>query len=228
MSELNIYQKMLMIQTELETVAKSRTIGKGANSYKAVMESDVLSAIKPMEEKYGVYSYALKREVVYQNCFETKTGDYVKKQFFVRLETTYRFVNTDKPTEYVDTTSYGDGSDPLDKAVGKAMTYADKYALLKGYKIATGDDPDAKSSSRHDEKAAKDYAQSAQRIKTNIVGKLKLECPDEKLLKYATVKTHQELGFNLWSDLDFTQISEIVFLTKFKSNVALGLPKEVK
>ena len=30
----------------------------------------------------------------------------------------------------------------LGKAPGKAMTYADKYALLKAYKIITGEDPD--------------------------------------------------------------------------------------
>ena len=32
--------------------------------------------------------------------------------------------------------------DTQDKATGKAMTYADKYALMKAYKITTGDDPD--------------------------------------------------------------------------------------
>ena len=31
-------------------------------------------------------------------------------------------------------------------ATGKAMTYADKYALMKAYKIITGDDPDQEPS----------------------------------------------------------------------------------
>ena len=38
--------------------------------------------------------------------------------------------------------SIADGLDPADKGSGKAMTYADKYALMKAYKIMTGDDPD--------------------------------------------------------------------------------------
>ena len=65
-----------------------------------------------------------------------------KTNRYLRIETVYRFVNIDNPEEYIDITTYGDGIDPQDKAVGKAMTYSDKYALLKAYKIITGEDPD--------------------------------------------------------------------------------------
>ena len=64
----------------------------------------------------------------------------------MRVETTYRFVNIEDPNEFVDIKTYGDGIDSVDKAPGKAMTYGDKYALLKAYKIITGDDPDQKAS----------------------------------------------------------------------------------
>lgn len=62
------------------------------------------------------------------------------------MHTIYRFVNIDKPEEYIDIDTYGDGVDSGDKAPGKAMTYSDKYALMKAYKIITGDDPDQISS----------------------------------------------------------------------------------
>ena len=65
---------------------------------------------------------------------------------YMRIETTYRFYNIDKPDEYIDTITYADGLDTGDKASGKAMTYADKYALMKAYKISTGDDPDKEAS----------------------------------------------------------------------------------
>lgn len=140
---MNIYQKMLAIETELATVAKSLEIKAGANSYKAVDEGDILRAVKPLENKYGVFSYPKSRTVVESGTIESV--DYkgnTKKQLFERIEVVYRFVNIDKPEEYIETTSYGDGIDSGDKSVGKAMTYADKYALMKSYKIATGDDPD--------------------------------------------------------------------------------------
>ena len=62
------------------------------------------------------------------------------------MKTVYRFVNVDNPADYIDITTYGDGVDSQDKAPGKAMTYGDKYALLKAYKIITGDDPDQTAS----------------------------------------------------------------------------------
>ena len=65
-----------------------------------------------------------------------------KRNLYERIETTYRFINIENPDEYIDIVSYGDGIDSQDKSVGKAMTYADKYALMKAYKIVTGDDPD--------------------------------------------------------------------------------------
>ena len=63
-------------------------------------------------------------------------------QLYLRVKTTYRFVCTDDPSSFIDIVSYGDGVDTQDKAPGKAMTYSDKYALMKAYKIQTGDDPD--------------------------------------------------------------------------------------
>ena len=145
--KLNIYQKLVGIQNELTYVAKNLSVGVGKSSYKAVGEADVLKAVKPLEAKYGVYSYPSSRRIVESAVLENEATDYnnnkvIKKSFFERIETVYRFVNVDNPSEYIEITSYGDGIDTGDKSVGKACTYADKYALLKAYKIITGDDPD--------------------------------------------------------------------------------------
>lgn len=141
---MNIYEKLLTISCELKTVAKNLEVGIGQAKYKAVGEADVLDAIKPLELKHKVYSYPYKRQIVESGVIET--GKDNKKQLFERIETIYRFVNTEKPDEFIEITSYGDGIDSGDKSVGKAMTYADKYALLKAYKIITGDDPDQEAS----------------------------------------------------------------------------------
>lgn len=145
--KLNIYEKLLMISTELMTVAKNLEVGVGQNKYKAVGEADVLKAVKPLEAKYKVYSYPVNRSIIESGTIESTTfkGE-VKKNLFERIEVVYRFVNVENPSEYIDITSYGDGIDSQDKSVGKAMTYADKYALLKAYKIITGDDPDQEAS----------------------------------------------------------------------------------
>jgi hypothetical protein len=148
---MNIYEKMAAITAELRTVAKNLEIEQGkGKSYKAVSERDILDAVKPIEAKYGVYSYPASRNVLESNLLETETeyqGKVTRKTtFMTRIETVYRFVNIEKPEEYIETTTFAEGIDPQDKGSGKAMTYADKYALMKAYKISTGDDPDQTAS----------------------------------------------------------------------------------
>lgn len=147
---MNIYEKLASITAELNTVAKNLMVGEGKNSYKAVGEADVLAAVKPLEQKYKVYSYPFSRTVIDSDIITTKKTwngqESELSKLFLRIETVYRFVNTENPDEYVDITTYGDGVDSNDKAPGKAMTYGDKYALLKAYKIITGDDPDKEAS----------------------------------------------------------------------------------
>lgn len=176
-ASLNIFQRMLAATSEINRVAKNLKVDiSKSQSYKAVAESDVLEAVKPIEEKYGIYSYPVSRTVIKDEAYTT-TSEYdgrksEKTTFFMRLATVYRFVNIDKPDEYIDITTYGDGVDTQDKAPGKAMTYADKYALLKAYKIQTGDDPDANASGN--------------------LGKKKFEKPTAEQLAQA-----EELGINL-------------------------------
>ena len=147
---MNIYEKLSNITSEIKTVNKNLEVGIGKSAYKAVGEADVLAAVKVLEEKYGIYSFPCKREVIDRAILETEkeyNGNVTKSnQIFLRIETTYRFVNIENPDEFIDITTYGDGIDTQDKAVGKAMTYGDKYALMKAYKIITGDDPDQEHS----------------------------------------------------------------------------------
>ena len=153
---LNIYQRMLAVTADMQTVAKNLLVPAGGWKYRAVSDTDVLNAVKPLEIRHGVYSYPAERRTISVDVLETeeRRKDYdtkqyetIKKtQFVYRIETRYRFVNVDFPNEYIDVVSYGDGIDSADKAPGKAMTYSDKYALLKAYKIQTGDDPDQDAS----------------------------------------------------------------------------------
>ena len=147
----NIYQRMAAITAALQTVAKNLNVETGrGKSYKAVSERDIIDAVKPLEIQYGVYSYPVARRVLESQVLESESeyqGKVTKKTtFYERIETVYRFVNIDVPTDYIETTTFAEGIDSQDKGSGKAMTYADKYALMKAYKISTGDDPDQTAS----------------------------------------------------------------------------------
>lgn len=134
----NIYQRMVEVNKAVGYVAKNVSVRIGGSGYKAVGESDLLAAVNKAEAEAGLWSYQSELEIVHDEI----TGGKV----FVRMKATVRIVNIDNPAEFVDATGYGDGIDQGDKACGKAATYANKYALMKAYKLPTGDDPDAKGS----------------------------------------------------------------------------------
>lgn len=139
---MNIFEKMLNITNEISTVNKNLTVGEGKSAYKAVGEANILNAVKELEFKYRVYSYPVNREVLESTMYTTTNNYGEKNNIFSRIKTTYRFVNIDKTEEYIETITFAEGIDTQDKGSGKAMTYADKYALMKSYKIITGEDPD--------------------------------------------------------------------------------------
>lgn len=201
---MNIYEKLSKVTEEITAVAKNLSVGYGKSSYKAVGEADVLAAVKPAEIKYGVYSYPVFREIVDSAVLTSvdKDGN-EKRQLFMRVKTIYRFVNMEKPDEYVDMVTYGDGVDPGDKAPGKAMTYADKYGLLKAYKIITGDDPDQKAS-----ETLKAFERKAEEKITEIQGVALLQTLKAAGVQIPTLL--KQYGVENVSDLTQKQHSDII------------------
>ena len=116
----------------------------------------------------------------------------------LRLEITYRFINMDNPSEYVDIKTYGDGIDTGDKAPGKAMTYGDKYALMKAYKISTGDDPDKEASPEQGYVKTESKATPKQ---VEILEKVYVGETREKLLKANNVEKLEDLSVKKASEL---------------------------
>lgn len=200
--DMNIYQKLYCITAEMQTVAKNLEIatrtdknGKVTRSYKAVSERDILDSVKPLEAKYRVKSYPHERLIIDSGFLEN--SDYngnVKKSFYLRVQVTYRFVNIDNPSEYVETVAYGDGIDTGDKATGKAMTYADKYALMKMYQISTGDDPDQQASEEYSK-----MIDTEKPMPTNMIAKLKTIYTPEQLAYMVERRGYAKLEEVPWS-----------------------------
>lgn len=204
--KLNIYEKMSLITEEMGVVEKNLKVQvTKSNSYQAVSERDILDTVKPLEKKYRVYSYPINRTIV-ENDILTKEVEYngaVTKTntLYMRLEITYRFVNIDNIQEFIDIKTYGDGLDTGDKAPGKAMTYGDKYALMKAYKISTGDDPDKDPSPESGYK--KDEVKASPR-QIEMISKYYVGDNLTKLLK--------ENNINKLDDLSLKKASEIISL----------------
>ena len=205
--EMNIFEKLSNITNEISSVNKNLTVGQGKSAYKAVGEADVLKAVKELEFKYRVYSYPVNREVL-ESTMYTTTNEYGdKNNIFSRIKTVYRFVNIDKPEEYVETITFAEGIDTQDKGSGKAMTYSDKYALMKSYKIITGEDPDQNPSEDGYKKNSKTVGTNSKI--TNIEAKSVYSLMLRK--GYDVVPTLEKFfNVNNTSDLTKSQYMEIV------------------
>ena len=132
--KLNLFQRILAIQTEVEMVSKGGY--NDFHKYKYVTEADILKALKPLLTKHGVCVMfsVIDSGVVCENI--------------MRVTGKYTWVNIDNPSDRFETLTVGDGDDVSkagkvgDKGIFKAMTGAQKYGLLKCLFIATGDDPE--------------------------------------------------------------------------------------
>jgi len=92
------------------------------------------------------------------------------------------FINVDDKDDKYEVHGYGYGIDSQDKGVGKAVSYATKYAYLKCFMLETGDDP---------ERDNEDYK------------------PDNKLLEELFEQLPQEHQQNLLRQLKITSIVQL-------------------
>ncbi|OKZ77204.1 MAG: hypothetical protein BHW01_05620 [Clostridium sp. 27_14] len=208
--EMNIFEKMLNITNEIANVNKNLTVGEGKSSYKAVGEADILKAVKELEFKYRVYSYPTNREVIESTMYTTTNNYGEKNNIFSRIKTTYRFVNIDKPDEYIETITFAEGIDTQDKGSGKAMTYSDKYALMKSYKIITGEDPDQNPSEagyKRQQTAAKTTNSKITEVEAKSIYALMIR-------KGLDVETALERNYGITYTTDLTKEQYIAILNK--------------
>ena len=113
------------------------------NNFRAVSESAILDVISPLLEKEGIF-YTIDVREQYLDIREAYGSKGKKLQFIATITLSVWFrTNTEV---LFKTDSVGMGIDDNDKAMGKAYTYAVKYALLKLFRLRYGDDPDAKAS----------------------------------------------------------------------------------
>lgn len=135
---MSIYKKLLEIQKEVDSFTKDK---KGMN-YQYVTGEQVLNKIRPLMNAKGLL---LKQEIL---SVENERMDYTtnsgKDKSEVLSSVAQRFTWIDTDTDEKDENLFhGNGLNDWDKGLGSALTYAERYFLLKFFHVPTdGDDPD--------------------------------------------------------------------------------------
>jgi hypothetical protein len=134
MEKLNLYQKLLHIQTKINGLGKDKT----TYQYKYVTGDKVLGEIKPFMNQLGLI---LKQEVI---SIENTRQDYStakgsKSEILSKVMMQFTWI--DCATGERDVNSFGaNGQNDWEKGLGSALTYAERYFLLKYFHIATDED----------------------------------------------------------------------------------------
>lgn len=142
---MTLFEKIQKISEELGYLSADLNVKSNGKNYSAISESKIIEAVKPLEKKYGVFSYIRESKI---NSFETiklQRNDHEELFFMATVTMDVAVVDTES-SDMILISSLGCGSDYGDKAIGKAYTYAYKYALLKTYSIRFSDDTDATGS----------------------------------------------------------------------------------
>jgi len=139
-TKMNIYQKLLEIQRGIIGLGKDKDTKsqQNPNGYAYVTGSKVLENIKPLMNKYGLL---LKQEVLSaentRQDYATKYGS--KSEILTKVMMKFTWVDCD--TGEKDENLFGaNGQNDWEKGFGSALTYAERYFLLKYFHIATDED----------------------------------------------------------------------------------------
>ena len=147
-----VYQKILSVMSTVNYLNKDGFVetGKG-KGYKALTDEKVLAAVRPALVSAGLVILPVKME---QKRTDEQVEGYdgkMKTNRITDVSVTYRIINAENPDDFVEVVSSGTGVDTQDKGIGKAMTYAKKYAILNSFLIPSGDDTDQISSDKYTE-----------------------------------------------------------------------------
>ena len=129
-----LYKKLL----ELQKAVIGLTKDKKGNSYDYVSGDKLLSIVRPKMDELGLL---LVTEVVDSNFhredYNTRTG--TKSEMFCSLKMRFTWVDTETgdklPCDW-----YSSGMNNWDKSLGSAITYGERYFILKQLHIQTDKD----------------------------------------------------------------------------------------
>ena len=203
----NIYQKINEVMKNIEYLTKDDKVEFGTTKYKAISEEKVTTAVRDQLVKQGIVIIPVEQESTNKELIRTEKSVNMLTSVHVK----YRIQNIDDVNDFIEVESNGTGVDTQDKGVGKAMTYAYKYMLLRIFAIPTGEDPDKISSAETDNKIQKEIEAEQERV----ISKSKEESLDKaienrKISDETVLKILEKYGYTSTKEIKMKDYMSIV------------------
>jgi len=140
---MNLIQKLL----ELQKAVVGLTKDKAGNSYEYVSGDKILGIVRPMMDKLGLLLVPEIEDATFTRMdyqvFDKNGQPKPKSEMFCALKMKFTWIDAESG-EKMTCNWASSGMNSWDKGLGSAITYAERYFLLKFFHIATDrDDVDA-------------------------------------------------------------------------------------
>lgn len=135
---MSVYKKLATIQAAMRSLAANAEGQTGQAKYGYVSGSKLLGFLRPLMDKQKLL---LSQEVVEITntpiSYMTRNGE--KTEMFTTLKIRFTWIDSEDETSLVNE-FYANGMNAWDKGLGSALTYAERYYLMKFFHIATDED----------------------------------------------------------------------------------------
>lgn len=144
---LNLYQKIVEVRKSIGSIKKDAVAGKNSKfSYEYVSGSSILNKIKEEMNNQRLLFIPIIKNKKMDRIESTDRYGKPAITYIVELDLDYKWINADNPEEtfIINFYAVGEQNDPS-KAFGTALTYSERYILLKEFNLPTDeDDADSK------------------------------------------------------------------------------------
>jgi hypothetical protein len=139
----SLHRKLAQIAYEVERIPKNGVAPQAMGGFAFVQVGDAADVIRKALADQKVTMIPSTIDIIGEVEHPTSSG---KMMTTVTVRTTWTLTDADSGETAV-IQSMGSGADMGDKAIPKAQSNAMKYALLMGFMLSTGDDPEGADSS---------------------------------------------------------------------------------
>jgi hypothetical protein len=135
---MKLLERINAVRKSISYIQKDKSVSTGGGSYKAVTHDQVTAMVREHMIEHGIVCWPSLVDS------ESKPKEEGSKQF--RYEATYdfTFANVEDASDCLVIRIQAHAMDNADKAPGKALSYAKKYAMLKLFEIETGEDEESR------------------------------------------------------------------------------------
>ena len=186
--KLNLFQKIADVKANIDGFTKDT---KGYN-YSYVSGSQVLHRIRSKMTEHNLLFIPHIKNASYQEI-EVMVKGQKKPNILVSLDLIYTWIDADNPTDKFEIPFYAIGhQDDASKALGTALTYSERYLLMKQFNIPTDED-DADAKQKREVYAAKAKPEHIKDLKEKIAQAVEIggdDASEQKVMQWLRISDY--------------------------------------